>query len=97
LEPSPTLPPPELPQTCFGLTVDECTGEVIPEGAVTQMGEYQTNVAVPVGKAVDIYFDQARRVDEMAHLCDSMGGTFRQRGPDGSRWSGWWFCDDVVP
>jgi len=95
--PLPTVPPGGLPATCFGRTIDECTGEVIPEGAVTQMGEYQTNVHVPVGKGVDIYFDQARTIDEMVHLCDAMGGTIRQRAPDGSRWSGWWFCDDVVP
>ncbi len=61
---------------------------------VVSMGEYQQQVAVPIGSRVDLYFDQSRDLDDMRRRCFNLHGSLMQR-TDGSRWSGWWYCHDI--
>jgi hypothetical protein len=94
----PNLVPDDDIQPSCGASLDNpclpATNGHQPYEAVS-MGEYQTNVVVPDGAILDIYFDQSRSLEQMKRLCREMGGVFHTRPNDGSPWGGWGYCAHV--
>lgn len=75
-----------------------CAGQPPPPGdgrGDVSIGEYQRDVRIPLGAEVDIYFDQSRSYALMFAVCLELGGHLLNRGEDGSRWAGWYYCHAV--